>query len=333
MGRKAPSVEAQRVIEQLEASGVTVSVVLGDIARSPDVQSIITQLADNPWPLKGIIHAAGVLDDSLISQLSWSQFSKVMAPKVEGAWNLHQATQSLSLDFFVCFSSIASLIGSAGQANYAAANAFMDALMQHRKAIGQPGLSINWGPWAEAGMAAQLDTDVQERMSARGVTLLNPEKSLQILGRLLTQSASQTAGSQVGVLSIDWPRFSAQLPPGVFLPMLEQFESAVSENEGDRLQGLEQLKQVPVTERREHLMAHIQAEIADVLGYGSPEEIALDQPLADLGVDSLMAVELANQLEYNLGPTIPASFLFEHPTLEGLVEYLIEQMPSVEFSG
>ncbi|MEM8505854.1 MAG: SDR family NAD(P)-dependent oxidoreductase [Cyanobacteria bacterium P01_D01_bin.1] len=332
MGRKAPSENAQRVIEQLELSGVTVTVLLGDVARSPDVENIISQLSESSRPLKGIIHAAGILDDGLLSKLSWKQFSKVMAPKVEGAWNLHQATQSLSLDFFVCFSSIASLIGSPGQGNYAAANAFMDALMQYRSAAGQPGLSVNWGPWAEAGMAVQLDTDFQDRMSARGVTLLNPVKSLQTLSELITQAKAQTA-AQVGVLSVDWLRFSSQLPPGVSLPVLENFKSAVSGDEGDRLQGLEQLKQVPAAERRNHLMAHIQAEIADVLGYSSPEEIALNQPLADLGVDSLMAVELANQLEYNLGPTIPASFLFEHPTLEGLVEYLIEQMPSVEFSG
>ncbi len=326
MGRSAPSEAAQQAIEQLEASGVKVSVVLGDVARLADIETIISQLTKDSPPLKGIIHAAGVLDDGLLSQLSWPQFTKVMAPKVEGAWNLHQSTQSLSLDFFVCFSSIASLIGSPGQGNYAAANAFMDALMQHRSASGQPGLSVNWGPWGEAGMAAQLDMGVQERMSARGVTLLNPAKSLKALGQLLAQSAAQ-----VGILAIDWPRFSAQLPPGVSLPVLERFQSATDEHEGDRLQGLKQLKQVPATERRHHLMAHIQAEIADVLGYSSPEEIVLDQPLADLGVDSLMAVELANQLEYNLGPTIPASFLFEHPTLEGLVEYLIEQMPSVEF--
>ncbi|MBE9061950.1 type I polyketide synthase [cf. Phormidesmis sp. LEGE 11477] len=328
MSRRAPSVEAQQVIEQLEALGTSVFVVPGDVTRSPDVENIISRLTtENSPPLKGIIHAAGILEDGLLSQMSWQQFAKVMAPKVKGAWNLHQATQSLSVDFFVCFSSVASLLGSPGQGNYAAANAFIDALMQHRSKLGQPGLSVNWGPWAEAGMAAQLDTDVQSRMNARGITLLNPDKSLQTLGELIAQSARQ-----VGVLSIDWARFSAQLPPGVSLPVLERFRSAVDENEGDRLQGLEQLKQVPATERRNHLMAHIQAEIADVLGYSSPEEIALDQPLADLGVDSLMAVELANQLEYNLGPTIPASFLFEHPTLEGLVEYLIEQMPSVEFA-
>ena len=245
-----------------------------------------------------------------------------MAPKASGAWYLHEFTQNLSLDFFVCFSSIASLLGSPGQGNYAAANAFMDGLMLHRKALGLPGLSINWGPWADVGMAAQLGSAAQDRLKARGVNLIEPSHGLSMLGELLAQ-----ATAQVGAFSIDWPKFTTQLPPGVELPVLERFQSSSDNEKEGYLQGLAALKQVPVAERRSHLIIHIQTEIAEVLGYDSPDEIALDQPLADLGVDSLMAVELANQLEHNLGPTIPASFLFEHPTLEGLVNYLIEQMP------
>ena len=325
-GRRAPTDSAQIAIKQLEDSGANISILLGDISVQEDVENIFEQLAELP-ALKGIIHAAGVLEDGLLSQLTWPQFKKVLAPKVDGTWHLHQQTQRLSLDFFVCFSSIASLIGSPAQGNYAAANAFMDSLMQHRRATGLPGLSINWGPWANAGMAAQLDTSAQNRMSARGITPIQPEQGLQILGDLLKQTSAQA-----GVFSIDWPKFNAQMPPGVSLPVLEHFKTAKREDaRGDRLQGLEKLKQLPAGDRRHHLMQHIQTEIADVLGYDSPDDIALTQPLADLGVDSLMAVELANQLEYNLGPTIPASFLFEHPTLEGLVNYLIEQMPSIEF--
>ena len=329
-GRRAPSENAKAIINQMEAGGANISVILGDISQRQSVQNTIEQLtdssnADKP-PLKGIIHAAGVLDDGLLSQLSWQQFSRVMAPKVEGTWHLHELTQHLSLDFFICFSSIASLIGSPGQGNYAAANAFMDALMQHRQAQGLPGLSINWGPWSEGGMAMQLDAKSRDRLSARGVNPLDPQQGLKILGELLTQPLPQ-----VGAFSIDWPKFTAQLPPGVSLPVLERFASGSGTDEEGHLQGLEQLKQIPVAERRAHLITHLQSEIAEVLGYDSPDEIALDQPLADLGVDSLMAVELANQLEHNLGPTIPASFLFEHPTLEGLVNYLIGQMPSVEF--
>ena len=337
VGRRSPSEQARGAIAQMESQGASISVKLGDISQPDAVEEIIHSLAADALPddasperprppLKGIVHAAGVLDDGLLSQLSWAQFSRVMAPKVQGAWHLHEATQE-SLDFFVCFSSIAALIGSPGQGNYAAANAVMDALMQHRQSIGLPGLSINWGPWANAGMAAQLDATAQNRMSARGVYPIAPEQGLNILGELLAQS-----NPQVGAFAIDWPKFTAQLPPGVSLPVLKRFQSATSDAyEASRLQGLEQLKQISAAKRRTHLMQHIQSEIADVLGYDSPDAIALNQPLADLGVDSLMAVELANQLEHSLGPTIPASFLFEHPTLEGLVGYLIEQMPSVEF--
>ncbi len=338
MGRSEPSERAERAIAQLQSTGANVSIHLGDISNKPAVEDIIQQLtAENTPPLKGIIHAAGVIDDALLSQLSWSQFEKVMAPKVAGTWHLHQLTQSHPLDFFICFSSIASLIGSPGQGNYAAANAFMDALMSRRRSIGLPGLSINWGPWGDtgesAGMAARLDASTQDRMRARGVNPLTPEQAFKLLDEILIDSLNQPI-AQVGAFSVDWPKFTAQLPPGVSLPVLEDFQSTVVDGlQNDRLQGLEKLKQVPISERRQSLMLHIQSEIADVLGYDSPEEIALDQPLGDLGVDSLMAVELANQLEYNLGPTIPASFLFEHPTLEGLVSYLIEQMTEVEFAS
>ena len=330
VGRRSPSEAAREAIAQMEAKGAKVSVLLGDISQRSAVENILNQLTlsiEDHLPLKGVVHAAGVLEDGILSQLSWQQFSRVMAPKVDGAWHLHELTKDLPLDFFVCFSSITSLIGSPGQGNYAAANAFMDGLMQHRRALGLPGVSINWGPWADVGMAAQLGSTAQDRLKARGVNPIEPSLGLNILGDLLTQ-----AMAQVGAFSIDWPKFTAKLPPGVELPVLERFQSVGSGREG-YLQGLEALKKVPVGERRSHLVAHLQAEIADVLGYDSPDEIALDQPLADLGVDSLMAVELANQLEHNLGPTIPASFLFEHPTLEGLVDYLVEQMPSIDFSN
>ena len=331
--RRAPSSTAQALIQQLEAEDVTVSVIPSDISQQHAVTTLIQELTQPEQPpLKGIIHAAGVLDDSLLSNLSWQQFEKVLAPKVQGTWHLHNATKALSLDFFVCFSSIAALLGSPGQANYAAANAFMDALMQHRRTLGLPALSINWGPWANVGMAAQLDPKAQDRLSARGITPIAPMQGLKTLFDLLTQPVEQPA---VGVFSINWSKFTTQLPPGVNLPALRQITEqlqATAEDQGDRLQGFKQLQQLPAAERKQALIHHIQTEIADVLGYSSPDEIVIDQPLGDLGVDSLMAVELANQLEYNLGPAIPASFLFEHPTLQGLVIYLIEQLPELEFT-
>jgi len=381
LGRRSPSAKAQQIIAQLESAGANVLVLQGDLADSAAVHTVMTQLThadelprengslleDKP-PLKGVIHCAGVLADGLVSQLTWSQFEQVMAPKIAGTWHLHQATQNLPLDFFVCFSSIASLIGSPGQGNYAAANSFMDALMHTRRAQGLPGLSINWGPWADAGMAAQLTDNGQDRLASRGVHSLGSAASLDLLGQLIalpvdspsalpadspsalpTNSPSalpadspsalpadspiaSPANAQIGVFAIDWEKFLTQLPPGVTLPMLTQFRSSSTDTErGDRLQGLAALQQVPIPERRQQLTKQIQTEIADVLGYSQPDEITPDQPLSELGVDSLMAVELANQLEHDLGPTIPASLLFEQPTLTGLVDYLIEQMPDLEF--
>ena len=339
VGRNNPSPAAETKIAQMRAAGTNIVVLKGDISKERVVADIIQQLkTETHLPLKGLIHTAGVLEDGLLSQLSWTQFENVMAPKARGTWHLHQHTQSLSLDFFVCFSSIASLIGSPGQANYAAANTFMDTLMQHRRKSGLPGLSINWGPWSNAGMAAQLDSTTQKRMRSRGINPIDPEAALKILKDLLTTSItnpSTDTPAQVGAFSINWNKFIAQLPSRVSLPLLKQLKEQIqtdnSSLQSDHLQGLEQLKQLPVAERRQRLMHQIQAEIADVLGYNDPKEIALDQPLGDLGVDSLMAVELANQLEHNLGPTIPASFLFEHPTLQGLVNYLVEQLSEVEF--
>ncbi|MEO0707486.1 MAG: beta-ketoacyl reductase, partial [Cyanobacteria bacterium J06649_5] len=186
--------------------------------------------------------------------------------------------------------------------------------------------------WANAGMAAELTDNRQDRLTSRGVHLLDSSVSLKLLGQLMALPKAAMPTAQVGVCAINWEKFMGQLPPGVALPVLSQFSALSTDTDrGDRLQGLAKLRQVPAPERRQQLMQQIQAEIADVLGYNHPEEIAPNQPLSELGVDSLMAVELANQLEYDLGPTIPASFLFEHPTLVGLVDYLIEQMPELDF--
>ncbi len=148
-GRRGIAGTAQKTINQLEQAGAKVLVVTADVSNSEDVAQVLEGIKTNYPPLRGIFHAAGVLDDGVLMQQNWSRFAKVLAPKVQGAWNLHALTQDLPLDFFVCFSSVASLLGSPSQGNYAAANAFMDALVHYRRNLGLPGLSINWGPWAE----------------------------------------------------------------------------------------------------------------------------------------------------------------------------------------
>ncbi|NEP05484.1 MAG: SDR family NAD(P)-dependent oxidoreductase, partial [Okeania sp. SIO4D6] len=184
-GRRDPNERAQKVIEELEAEGASISVLLGDISTQESVRKILEEISTSLPPLKGIIHAAGVLDDGVLQKMTWEKFTKVMEPKVSGTWYLHQLTQDLPLDFFVCFSSMASMLGNYGQGNYAAANGFMDAIAHYRQGQGLPGLSINWGAWATAGMAARLAKEHQNRMQSSGVMAIEAEPGMQALGSLL----------------------------------------------------------------------------------------------------------------------------------------------------
>ncbi|NER48711.1 MAG: type I polyketide synthase [Symploca sp. SIO1A3] len=315
-GRRAPSETARQVIGELETAGASVNVVLGDISHQEDVAQIFQQIQASLPPLKGVIHSAGVLDDGLVQNLSWQQFTKVMAPKVQGTWHLHQLTKDLPLDFFVCFSSIASLLGSPGQGNYAAANAFMDAVAHYRRGMGLPGLSINWGAWASGGMAASLASGHQQRFDAVGVSAIEPERGIQALGLLLPDSPSQ-----VGVLPIDWSKFVKQLPGKQKIPFLEAListEPLLNQKSVFR----EQLEAAPISERYELLTTHIRSAIAKALGWTDVQKIGMRQPLFDLGLDSLMAVELKNRLESTLEASLSSTLLFDYPTVEALVEYL-----------
>jgi myxalamid-type polyketide synthase MxaB len=171
-GRSPASAEAVAAIAPLRVAGASVQVVQADVGLAQDVTRLL-DVCNKAAPLRGVVHAAGVLDDGVLARQTAERLARVMAPKVRGAWNLHVQTQESSLDFFVCFSSVASLLGSPGQSNYAAANAFLDALVHHRRSLGLPGLSINWGPWAEAGMAAGL----RSRLESRGEGMIDPPRA------------------------------------------------------------------------------------------------------------------------------------------------------------
>ena len=303
-GRRQPTSKAQQTIEQLQKTGAQVSVLCGDISQQEDVAKIVESIKVSLPPLRGIIHAAGVLDDSLLLNMNWQQLTRVMAPKVQGAWYLHNLTQNLPLDFFVCFSSMASILGSPGQGNYAAANAFMDGLAHYRRSMGLPGLSINWGPWSQQGMIANLDSSYQGRMVAKGMTFLSSEQGLKVLGQLLKQSISQ-----VGVLLIQWPVFCEQLSFGNPIPLLSRLvKETKSQQKIPRTKTkhdvLQQLKAALPREREQLLMTYIKDEISQVLSL-STSQIDVQQPLNTMGLDSLMAVELHNRLQTYLLIDIP----------------------------
>ncbi|NEO98263.1 MAG: SDR family NAD(P)-dependent oxidoreductase [Symploca sp. SIO2E9] len=315
-GRSSVKPAANQVIKKLELSGTKVSVVEADISNQEDVKKILLQCPN----LAGIVHTAGVLADGLLREQTPMRFKTVMASKVQGAWNLHVLTQGLPLDFFVCFSSAASLLGNAGQSNYAAANAFLDALAHYRRSQSLPSLSINWGPWGEVGMAATLTS----RLQAQGWGIISPEQGLQALDHLVKSGDS----SQVGVLPMNWSKFLERLPEKI--PFLENFQTTMVAPSQEQPALLSQLKATLVHERRTTLMEHVRSAIRKIIGLNASTRIEPRQSLFDLGLDSLMAVELRNYLEKSIEHSLRSTLLFDYPTLEALVNYLLQEVLVLE---
>ena len=246
-----------------------------------------------------------------------TRFRKVMAPKADGAWLLHRLTCHLDLDLFVLFSSATSILGSPGQANYGAANAFLDGLAHYRHRQGLPALAINWGAWDEVGMATQ--SKQTEQLAKQGMLAFSPQLGVQMLEHILATSAVQ-----VTAMRADWPRLLERFT----LPLLQNLATAVNPTAGagevrtgDGLR--RQLGALAPAERREAVMDLLQKQLAQVLR--TPVH-ALDpqQPLSELGIDSLMTVELVNRIEAALALTIPLSTLLQVPTIAGLTELVLK---------
>jgi len=316
-GRKGVSEEGQARIKGLEDAGAKVVQVQGDISRAEDVSRMFKEIEERLPELRGVIHAAGVIDDAVIAGQSRERFIKAMLPKVQGTWNLHEETKGMELDFFVCFSSAASVLGSAGQGNYAAANAFMDAFAHYRRAGGQHCLSVNWGAWGETGMAAGLDSRMQTRLAARGWKSIEPVRGLDILEQLLREDAVQAA-----VLPVEWKKYLYATyrndPPSFF----EEVMTGPVSSKQRKGEIAKRLAEVTESERGPLLVSYLCAQVAAVLGMKSQEQIEMRTRLFDLGIDSLMAVELKNRLESGLGQSLHSTLVFDYPTLESLAGYL-----------
>jgi NAD(P)-dependent dehydrogenase (short-subunit alcohol dehydrogenase family)/acyl carrier protein len=319
VGRRPPGSEAAGTLAAIEAAGATVLALQGDIAEAGAVQRVLDAIAAAGRPLRGIIHAAGVLDDGVLINQDWARFRQVLAPKLAGARHLDRLTRALPVDFFIGFSSAAALLGAPGQGSYAAANAYLDALAAQQRAAGRHGLSIGWGPWAESGMAAELNARNRQRMADQGLGTLAPDLGLAVLGHLLAGSPAH-----VGSLPVDWAVVARRGGPLAAWPFLSTVLSAPAAAEGDRDAGsLPALEALPPGERRVLLVQYLQAQVARVIGLGAADAIEPRQRLFDLGVDSLMAVELKNRLEAGLGRPLRTTLIFDFPTLEALANHLI----------
>jgi acyl carrier protein len=325
VGRREPDAPAAAVVTRLRESGAQIVIAGADISRADDVLRVFAEARAGMPPIRGIVHAAGVLDDGLLAQQSWERFETVLASKLAGAWNLHVQSRGLDLDFFVLFSSMVSLFGAPGQGNYAAANAFLDGLAHFRRAWGLPALSVNWGPWAGAGMAGRVSERDRQRWKAEGYGTIPPSEGVTLLVRLLRQAG----GPGIAVLPIDWPTLFRQFSAGSEPPMLAELAAGYAKPAAAktvRRRLAQELEGIAPNRRRAAVAAFLHTEAVKVLGLGAAVELDPRQPLNELGLDSLMAVELRNAIAGALERTLPATLLFKHPTLEGLSDFVMGQI-------
>jgi acyl transferase domain-containing protein/SAM-dependent methyltransferase/acyl carrier protein len=324
VGRRPAAGSAQAVIETLTRAGARVTVLQADIADGQEVARVLTEIRAHTPPLRGVVHAAGVLEDRVLQRQTWSSFRTVLAPKVAGSWHVHEQTLDLSLDFFVLFSTAAALLGSAAQANHAAANAFLDALAHERRALGLPALSINWGAWAEVGAAARQT--VEDMIGRVGLVGMPPDHALAAFGSALGQSMPQ-----LGILDVDWDLFCKRFAPGAVPPFFadllrrEQPEADTPARPHETHLA-DRLAQLPLARRRDSLVEQVRNHAIRIMGLTQADSLDATQSLRDLGLDSLMAIELRNALSAMTGAALPATLLFEHPTCEALAEFLIAEV-------
>jgi acyl carrier protein len=268
-------------------------------------------------PLRGVIHAAGSLADTTIDQLDADRFRHALAPKLAGAFRLHEATVHDPLDHFVTFSSVAAVLGLAGQANYAAGNAFLDALAHQRRKAGRPALSIDWGPWSTIGLAAGAGRG--DRLAERGLGGLAPDDALDVFDRLLDGDRTQ-----VLAMHLDAERWCAAEPAaGHLLELLTRSADVPA----PATQGLRDRIAAARPGARRHAVVEdaVCAELAPVLRLNA-DRIDRHVELKAMGLDSLMALELRNRLEVQTGQRLPATVVWNHPTVVALATYLAERM-------
>ena len=323
--RSQPSQVSQAAISSLQKQGAKVVVAHADVCNQAELTRVFQQVEASMPPLKGIVHAAGVGGYQPIEQMELSQLEAVLRPKVIGGWMLHQLTQDKELDFFVYFSSIAGVWGAAGQAHYAAANHFLDGLAHYRQAIGLPSFSVNWGPWAGGGMA---DEQGLRQLNKRGVEPLSPEQGLAALEQLWTSGNVQTT-----VAHVNWNLFKQLYEVGQRRLLLEQIDGQSQETKSptsDQKAGiLQQIEAAPESDRMSLLLAYIQSKVGKILGLKGSQLPSAEQGLFEMGMDSLMAVELRNQIQTDLRLDIPITKFMEGVTISALSIELNQQLTSM----
>jgi NAD(P)-dependent dehydrogenase (short-subunit alcohol dehydrogenase family)/acyl carrier protein len=310
-------------LQRLCDTGVQVRCIDADVSEQSDVARALDEVAREMPRLRGIVHAAGVNEDATLAHQSWAHFAHVLGPKLGGAWHLHQLTRGTDLDFFVLFSSASAVLGSAGQANDAAANASLDALAADRRDDGLAAVSIGWGPWDRIGMTSRLDDRDVERMRRQGYRPMAPDRALEAF-----DLARRSDRAHVTAVHLD----RTQLGPRPLLAALAVAPSQTMPAPGaakGQAGLISRWANTAPAMRRAAMLGFVQAEAGKVLGLAVGTQVPARLPFSELGLDSLMAVELRNAIGVAIDRTLPDTLLFDHPTSDALTDYMLAALPEL----
>ncbi|HEX6564545.1 MAG TPA: SDR family NAD(P)-dependent oxidoreductase, partial [Chthoniobacterales bacterium] len=330
-GRSAPDRQALATIAELRQQGAQIELFHADVARESETNDLFNFIEGALPPLQGIFHLAGVAKDAPLANQTWPQFAEVLAPKVQGAWNLHRASLGCPLDWFVLFSSVACLLGNPGQGNYAAANACLDGLACYRRqTLGLPGLSINWGPWAEVGRAARQAAELSGHFQRTGLGWIKPDEAFQAL-----EDALDRDDPCVAALSLDWSTFVQRVGRKNLAPLFSELVDLPA-GEAPPLSTVTPPHKMNGSGAEERL-----SDLIDFVGQETMRVLQMELPpdpqteFSRLGMDSLMAVDLRNRLQQTFeGQThLPYALAFQYPSVTAVAKYLVEHLETIPQPG
>ncbi|MBM7845190.1 type I polyketide synthase [Herpetosiphon giganteus] len=313
-------------IRALESQGASIHVAALDVADEPELRLFLTNYMAEGWPpIRGVMHIAGVVEDDLLLRMKRETFQKVLRPKIHGSWLLHEMLRDAPLDFFILFSSTGSVITALGQANYAAANAFLDALAHYRHQQGLPALSIGWGPWS-FGMIEHLN--LEEHYTKRGIDLITPEIGTQMLGRMLSQQPNHLIA-----ISANWATVRNQTLQDALPPMFSLLGQANTDTSGHQSQAdesflLTEISNLPAEEQSLVVVEYLQELIGHALRL-EPAQLGEHESLLNLGMDSMMAIEVKRRVESTLKVNLSVLELLQGSTIKQLASRLLSQLQPV----
>ena len=323
LSRNRPSDSALLTCRELERRGAVITHITADVASRDALKTGLEEIRARGPKLAGIVHAAGVLNDGVMVRQSGADFEEVMRPKLAGAWNLHELTQSDALDFFILFSSVAALLGSPAQASYAAANAYLDALTLYRRTHGLPATTVAWGAWSGIGMAAGSTSQTRSAGQHTHLAMMSPGQALDLFAVAFDPAAPPSIA--IGNLSAAWLQQVRQRAASV-PAMLRDLVASSEPREVRQTSAVPvsaDLERLPLEQRKSALEAYVANEVRLVLGLAADQELDPVAPLLDSGLDSLAAIELRDRLAQATSAVFPASLLFDNPSIARLADVIL----------